>query len=150
MLGKKYSDKIILEKPPILEKDGEILDPYTDEQAIIDGYKAIIDTEEPELQEGIDRYEYRWTEKAASIVKEWTAVYKPKEPSAKEKREEAYMNMPLIGYGGKALTCDQTEKLYYQYFCEEGQEEICAELKQLITNAKASIRAMFPDEEEGE
>lgn len=150
MLGKKYNEKRIMYKPDAIEKNGEIINPYTDELALIDGYKTVIDTDEPELQEGIERYEYRWTEKPASIIKEWVPVYTPKEPSTKEKREAAYMNMPLIGYEGKALTCDQTEKLYYQYFCEEGQDEICAELKQLITNAKASIRAMFPDEEEGE
>lgn len=63
-----------------------------------------------------------------------------------EVREDAYMNDACIEYGGESITVDEANKLYLQYLAEGNTEKTSA-LTALIAEAKARIRAEFPDEE---
>lgn len=74
--------------------------------------------------------------------------YTPKTPAPAEQREEAYDTRAVIAWGGEMLTVTQAAQLW-QYYAAEGNEK-ATDLQVLIREAKASIRAEFPDEEDAE
>lgn len=71
-------------------------------------------------------------------------LYKPSEPTNKEKREQAYETQACVEYDGRILTIDEANKLYLAYMAE-GKTERAQNLSIIISVAKSSIRVRFPD-----
>ena len=88
---------------------------------------------------------------AVSVLQEkldrWLADNAPA-PTPAEQREEAYDTRAVIAWDGELLTVTAAAQLW-QYYAAEGNEKATA-LQELIREAKAAIRAEFPDEEDAE
>ena len=66
--------------------------------------------------------------------------------SPAEQREHAYNTQAIIEWNGEMLTVTQAAQLW-QYYAAEGASGKTLELTQLISEAKATIRKQYPDEE---
>lgn len=62
-----------------------------------------------------------------------------------EQREQAYNTQPCIEWDGAMLTVTQAAQ-QWAYYAAEGNAEKTDELTALISDAKESIRAQYPDE----
>lgn len=74
-------------------------------------------------------------------------VPEPEQPSPAKLREEAYNANAIIDWNGEMLTVTQAAQLW-QYYSAEGASGKTLELTQLISEAKATIRKQYHDEEE--
>ena len=72
-------------------------------------------------------------------------VYAPVKTPA-QLREEAYNTKAVIAWGGEMLTVTEASQKW-QYYAAEGNTAKTDELTALISEAKASIREQYPDEE---
>ena len=66
-----------------------------------------------------------------------------KKRPASELREQAYRTQKIITYGNEILTVDEANKLWLEYQAEGSSKSF--EISILISNAKSSIRARYPD-----
>ena len=73
-------------------------------------------------------------------------VPEPETPSPSKQREEAYNTQAVISFESEMLTVTQASQKW-QYYAAEGNTAKTDELTALISEAKASIREQFPDEE---
>lgn len=67
--------------------------------------------------------------------------------SPAELREQAYNTEPVIPWGGAMLTVTEAAQ-QWAYYAAEGNTEKVDALTALIAEAKAGIRAKYPDNEE--
>lgn len=74
--------------------------------------------------------------------------YTPNTPAPADLREEAYNTLSIVAWDDEMLTVTQAAQLW-QYYAAEGSEK-AAQLQAAIAEAKAGIRAMYPDEEGAE
>ncbi len=82
----------------------------------------------------------------AMTVTKWTAGVMP-EPAAltpTQQREEAYNTLAIVAWDDEMLTVTQAAQLW-QYYAAEGSV-VADELRAAIAEAKAGIRAIYPDE----
>ena len=70
--------------------------------------------------------------------------------TGKEKREQAYAMESRVTYEGEEMTVNEAEQkaMFYLFEDTETAAAIVAELKRLITTAKAEIRKDYSDENE--
>lgn len=68
------------------------------------------------------------------------------QPSPPEKREQAYVSMPVITWEGAQITVDEANTIFLRYFAEDSPKAM--QIQALIVGAKETIRQMYPDVEE--
>ena len=73
-------------------------------------------------------------------------IPEPIPPTHAQLREEAYNTQAIIAWGGEMLTVTEASQKW-QYYAAEGNTAKTDELTALISEAKASIREQYPDEE---
>lgn len=105
------------------------------------GYKPLVDEiGEMDAEKVYDDYYVELSKKIAHRVKE----AKDSRTQA-EKRECAYRVRACIDYNGEKLTVDEARDLLMKYMAEDA-EDVVSLLKTAIKNAKAEIRADYPEE----
>ena len=73
-------------------------------------------------------------------------IYKPTVVQS-ELREQAYNTEPCVAWDGDMLTVTEAAQ-QWAYYAAEGRTDKTDELTALISEAKAAIRAQYPDGEE--
>lgn len=128
--------------PTNLEVDLTIYKPAPDYILEEAGYKRIETTPYPDSR---DIYTSSWEEREDKIVQVWT-LERALTPA--EKRELAYQEDRICEYGGEMYTCDELESLAMKYMFEatDAAREKVAAISLILTDAKESIRALYPDE----
>lgn len=77
---------------------------------------------------------------------EWLPPEDPPQPSPAKLRESAYANDQVIEWDNQMITVDEANVIFLRYFAENDAK--ASAIQALIISAKASIRELFPDEEE--
>jgi len=80
------------------------------------------------------------------LWEEWKASLPSDEKIPAELREEAYNTETIISWDNEMITVTAASQLW-QYYAAEGSDK-ANELQALIAEAKADIRAKYPDESE--
>lgn len=128
--------------PTNLEVDLTIYKPAPDYILEEAGYKRIETTPYPDSR---DIYTSSWEEREDKIIQVWT-LERALTPA--EKRELAYQEERVCEYGGEIYTCDELESLAMKYMFEatDAARDKVAAMSLILTDAKESIRALYPDE----
>ena len=94
-------------------------------------------------------YAAHWAEQEGKIVQVWTEIDPPVTDedilTPAQQREAAYNTAPAIQWGGTYLTVTQAAQ-QWAYYAAEGDAAKTEALTALIAQAKAEIRAQWPEE----
>lgn len=113
--------------------------PPTDEWLNNNGYKEVEYTEPPQDD---NQYTSSWKETKTKIKQVWNISHKT---TNVERREREYETRLCIEYQNETITVDIANRKVMQY---EAENIDMSELKNKIHEAKETIRAEFPEENE--
>ena len=157
MIFGKLADGQIIPAPNPLKVGGSPIYNPTADQYVAHGWLPIIDTPMPGTPAGEEPkyYTFRREVRDSQIIRVWEETTPPESEPASipsellpaKRREQAYNAVPCIKWGGNMLTITDASQQWV-YYAAEGDTAKTDELTALISEAKAAIRAQYPDGEE--
>jgi len=144
MIYGKLTDAGLLQAPNPLRHNGRLIYNPSSATYAAAGYLPVVEVTTTE--EGY--YTAHWAEQEGQIAQVWEPADPPVTDedilTAAQQREQAYNTAPVIPWGNSMLTVTEAAQ-QWAYYAAEGDEDKTDALTALIAQAKADIRAQWPD-----